>query len=124
MSEYDDEPELAGYVPHDSARPLRSRRTVLAMRAIVIIGLLGFVLPAIATIVSVGKANAQESCRRWVAYEVPGSPGYEARFEVLGPSFIGWECYTSGAFGGDRLIASLGLIPGVPAIPRGTVGSS
>jgi hypothetical protein len=116
MNEHDDEPELAGYQPSDGT-PLRSRRVLVMMRIVVVIGLIGLVLPTIVTTVSVGTRTAQASCAIWVAYESPSSPGYEARFEAFGPGGLGWECYTVGAFGGDRHVASLGLIPGTPRLP-------
>jgi hypothetical protein len=114
---HDDEPELAGYEPGDG-RPLRSPRLLLAMRVIVIVGVVGLVLPGILTTLHVAAVSAQEACRRWVAYASPEAPGSSARFELFGAGGIGWECYTRGAFGGDTHVASLGLIPGPPTLPR------
>lgn len=116
MSSYDEEPELAGHVPSDD-RPLRSRRSLVVMRVVVILGLVALILPGIVTTISVGSRTAQASCAIWVAYEEPGAPASSARFEVFGPGTLGWECYTVDAFGGDRHVASLGLIPGTPKIP-------
>lgn len=116
MSSYDDEPELAGHVPSDD-RPLRSRRRLLVLRVVVLVGLVALILPGIVTTVSVGSRTAQASCSIWVAYEEPGALGSEARFEFFGPGVVGWECYTVDAFGGDRHVASLGLIPGTPRLP-------
>jgi hypothetical protein len=114
---HDDEPELAGYDPGDG-RPLRSPHTVLVMRVVVVIGLACLVLPGIITTLSVASTAAKEECRRWVAYESPSSPGSRAQFELFGAGGMGWQCYTSGAFGGDTLVASMGLIPGPPALPN------
>ena len=116
VSMQDDEPELAGYDPGDG-RPLRSRRVLLVMRVVVILGLVALVLPGIITTLMVASNSAQESCRRWVSYEDPTATGSNATFEVLGGHGLGWQCYTQGAFGGDRFVASLGLIPGPPKIP-------
>jgi hypothetical protein len=113
---HEDEPELAGYEPGDG-RPLRSRRTLVAMRIIVVVGLACLVLPGIFTTMSVASNAANEECRQWVAYEDPASPGWDARFELFGDGGIGWQCYTQGAFGGDTHVASMGLIPGPPALP-------
>jgi hypothetical protein len=116
MSDHDDEPELAGYEPTDG-RPLRGR-------VVVVLGLVGLVLPGILTTITVGSRTAQASCAIWVTYEDPGAHGSVARFQVFGPGFVGWECYTTGAFGGDHHVASLGLIPGAPKLPAGTgIGS-
>jgi hypothetical protein len=117
MSMHDDEPELAGYEPGDG-RPLRSPHMLLAMRIVVVLGLVALVLPGIITTFMVASNSAQESCRRWVKYEIPGTSGSAASFELFGAHGTGWQCYTSGAFGGDRFIASLGLIPGPPKLPR------
>jgi hypothetical protein len=116
MSAHDDEPELAGHEPADD-RPLRSRRTLVMMRVVVILGLVALILPGIVTTVSVGTRTAEASCAIWVAYQEPGAPSSDARFEVFGPGTLGWECYTVDAFGGDKHVASLGLIPGTPDIP-------
>jgi hypothetical protein len=112
----DDEPELAGYDPGDD-RPLRSRRMVITLRIVVIVGLVALVLPGIITTMMVGANSAEESCQRWVDYEDPTSPGSHATFELLGAHGLGWQCYTQGAFGGDSFVASLGIIPGQPNIP-------
>jgi hypothetical protein len=123
VSMEDDEPELAGYVPSDG-RPLRSRRGLMVMRVLVVIGLLALVLPGVITTFSVASETAREGCKLWVAYADPSSPGSNAVFEVFGGHGIGWQCYTRGAFGGDRFIASLGFIPGRPDIPTQPVISS
>jgi hypothetical protein len=70
--------------------------------------------------VSVASATASRSCAIWVHYVAPDAPGSSARFELFGPGGIGWECYSVGAFGGDRHIVSLGLIPGGPRLPAHT----
>ena len=112
----DEHPELNGYEPGDG-KPLRSKRTVLMMRVVVVLALVGLVLPGIVTTFSVAASSAQSACGVWVAYSVAGQSGADARFEVFGPGGIGWECYSDGAFGGDEHIASLGLIPGPPRLP-------
>jgi len=110
-----DEPELAGYDPGDG-RPLRSPRLVMVMRVVIVIGIAGLVLPGVITTVSVAGATAHEACVAWVAYEAPDATGAFARFELFGPGGPGWQCYTVGAFGGDRNVASLGLIPISPKL--------
>jgi hypothetical protein len=120
MDEHEDEPELAGYVPHDE-RPLHSRRRTLIFRVVVIIGVLSLILPGFVTSLSVASATANRSCAIWVHYAAPDAAGSEARFEVFGPGGIGWECYSVGAFGGDRHVVSLGLIPGEPRLPVHTL---
>lgn len=117
MSEENEHPELAGYEPGDG-RPLRSPRLVLVMRFVVIVGIACLVLPGVFTTVSVASSTAEAACIAWVAYEAPEARGASARFEIFGPGGIGWECYTIGAFGGDRHVASLGLIPMSPKLSR------
>jgi hypothetical protein len=116
MSLSDDNPELAGYEPTGD-RPLRGRRMRVITRVVVVLGLVALILPGIMTTVSVGARTAQASCAIWVAYEEPGAVGASATFEFFGEGGIGWECYSVGAFGGDRHVASLGLIPGTPELP-------
>jgi hypothetical protein len=118
---YDDEPELAGYVPTEGAPRLRQMRLVL--RIVVVVGITALVLPGILTTMSVAAATAQEACAAWVVYEAPEASGASARFELFGVGGPGWECYTVGAFGGDRRVASLGLIPISPRlspVPKGS----
>jgi hypothetical protein len=120
MSMHDDEPELAGYEPGDGT-PLRSRRMMLTMRIVVVLGLVAFVLPGIITTLVVAANAAQESCRRWVGYEDSGSEANaSASFELFGQGGPGWQCYATGGFGGEKYIAPLGLIPGAPVFPRQT----
>jgi hypothetical protein len=119
VSDYD-EPELAGYEPGDG-RPLRGRRVIMMVRVVVVLGIIGLVLPGLITTVSVGAATAEEACAAWVAYEAPDSKRSNAVFELFGAGGPGWQCYSVGAFGGDRNVASLGLIPVSPklaSIPR------
>jgi hypothetical protein len=118
MDEHEDEPELAGYVPQDE-RPLHGKRRTLIFRFVVLVGVASLVLPGIVTSASVASATANRSCAIWVHYAAPDAAGSEARFEIFGPGGIGWECYSVGAFGGDRHIVSLGLLPGMVDIPHG-----
>ncbi|WP_165065289.1 hypothetical protein [Marisediminicola senii] len=112
----DDHPELAGYEPGDG-RPLRSRRLLIMMRVIVIVGIVALVLPGIVTIVTVGSSTASRACALWVERLEPGATGSSARFELFGPGGVGWQCYTTGLFGGDVLVASLGPIPSGARLP-------
>lgn len=124
MSFYEDEqPELVGYVPTDG-RPLRSRRLLIAMRIVVVVGVVGLVLPGVIGEVMLNFRDAAESCKRWVSYEHPGDQS-SASFELFGANGSGWQCYTaSDSFGGSQFVASLGWIPGPPAIPaRGGVNA-
>ena len=117
MSDWDDEPELAGYEP-TRGRPLRSRRLVITMRVVVVVGILCLVLPQVITTVTVASSTAQEACLAWVRYEAPQATGASATFELFGANGMGWQCYTVGAFGGDKHVASLGLIPVSPKLSR------
>ncbi|CAN5311619.1 hypothetical protein BH09ACT6_BH09ACT6_25770 [soil metagenome] len=122
MTDYFDEPELAGYEPHE--RPLRSVRTVRLMRAAVLVGIAVLVLPGILTTYSLAKATAEAACATNVAYRSPSAHGSKAKFELFGPGGIGWQCYTVGAYGGDKKpIAPLGLIPSFPSQLKPGVGT-
>ena len=112
----DDHPELTGYEPGD-ARPLRSPRVLWAMRALVTLGILALILPGFATIASVSSATASRACAAWVEYETSDATGFSVRFELFGPGGAGWQCYSVGAFGGDRRVASLGIIPSGARLP-------
>jgi hypothetical protein len=116
--DYDDEPELAGYEPHE--KPLRNPHLVTVMRVVVVIGLVGLILPGL--LVAAGTANrtALDSCAAYTAYYAPEAVSFSTRFELFSVAGIGWNCYAV-VFGGDEvLLASLGLIPGgarLPSVP-------
>ncbi|RFA11580.1 hypothetical protein B7R21_12860 [Subtercola boreus] len=114
MTDYDDEPELAGYEPHGD-RPLRSARRLHVMRAVVVLGIVALVLPGILTTYSLAKATAGAACAANVSYRVPSATGSAVRFEIFSAVGAGWVCYSVGAYGGDRKpVAALGLIPSYP----------
>jgi hypothetical protein len=118
----DDEPELAGYQPHE--RPLRGARFVIVLRVAVVLGLIGLVLPGI--LVTLGTANrtALNTCAAYTAYYAPEAVSFSTRFELFSPAGTGWNCYAV-EFGGDEiLIASLGLIPGGARLPSAPVENS
>ena len=115
MTYEDDEPELAGYLP-SAGPPLRSPRLILTMRIVVIVGIACLVLPGVLTTMNVAAGTAQEACGAWVHYEAPEATGASPRFEFFGPGGVGWQCYSVGAFGGDRNVAFLGLIPVSPRL--------
>jgi hypothetical protein len=118
----DDEPELAGYQPHE--RPMRGAGFVVALRVAVVLGVLGLVLPGI--LIAMGTANrtALVTCATYTAYYAPEAVSFSTRFELVSPAGIGWNCYAV-EFGGDEiLIASLGLIPGGARLPSAPLESS
>jgi hypothetical protein len=112
----DEHPELLGYEPGDG-RPLRSPYVLRTMRVLVIVGVVALVLPGVVTTITVGTATANSACRAWVDRLKPEATSSSARFEFFGPGGIGWQCYSVGAFGGDELIASLGVIPSGARLP-------
>ncbi len=111
----DDEPELAGYQPHE--RPLRGRRTQLVMRGVVMLGLVALVLPGILVTVGTAQRTANTTCAIYTAYYAPEAVEAEARFELISPAGIGWNCYARSFGGAEILSAGLGLIPGGARLP-------
>ena len=110
----DEEPELAGYVPTEGVP--RRRRMRFVLRIVVVVGIACLVLPGMLTTLSVASSTAQEACNAWVRYEAPEATRASARFELFGAGGPGWQCYTVGAFGGEKNVASLGLIPISPKL--------
>lgn len=122
MNDDDDEPELAGYEPHEA--PLRGRQFRLVLRIAVVLGLVGLVLPGI--LVTLGTANrtALRTCAAYTEFYAPDAVAFSTRFELISPAGMGWNCYAV-VFGGDEvLIASLGLIPGGARLPSAPVEQS
>ena len=118
----DDEPELAGYEPHE--RPLRSARLQLVMRVTVVLGLIALVLPCI--LVTVGTANrtAIRACAIYAAYYAPESITSDVRFELVSDAGTGWNCYVRNFDGTEVLLTHLGLIPGAVTVPSGPIEST
>ncbi len=101
------------------------RRVRFVLRIVVVVGIACLVLPGVLTTMSVAAATATEACSAWVAYEAPEATGASARFELFGVGGPGWACYTVGAFGGEKRVASLGLIPISPKLsPVPTSGAN
>jgi hypothetical protein len=111
----DDEPELAGYEPHD--RPLRSPHLVTAMRVVVVLGLIGLLLPGILVTISTANNTAQRTCAVYAAYYAPEAVRSGARFELVSAAGAGWNCYAVEYEGTEVLVQALGLIPGGPRLP-------
>lgn len=111
----DDEPELAGYQPHEA--PLRGRRFRWMLRIAVTLGLIGLVLPGILVALGTAARTATVSCGAYTAFYAPEATSYRVRFELVSPSGMGWNCYAV-SFGDDEiLIAPLGVIPGGARLP-------
>lgn len=120
--ELDDEPELAGYEPHE--RPLRGRRFMVVMRVVVVLGLVGLILPGILVTASTANRTAATSCAMAAAFYAPESTSSEARFELFGATGPGWNCYAQQFGGTETLVATLGLIPGGITLPSGPLERS
>ena len=115
--EYDDEPELAGYQPLDRERPLRSPHLLTVMRVVVVVGLIGLLLPGILVTASTASATAHRTCSIYTAYYAPEAVGFSARFELVSPAGMGWNCYALEFGGEELLVRSMGLIPGGARLP-------
>jgi hypothetical protein len=105
-------PELSGYEPNDSARPLRGRRMVLLTRIVVVLGLVALIVPGILTTLSIASATAARACGQAVARYYPLSEDIDARFEFAGPGGLGWQCYAIDQNERATFVLPLGIIPG------------
>jgi hypothetical protein len=109
-------PELAEYDP-DESRPTRSATRTRVMRVMVVLGLAGLLLPGVLVTISTQVSTADAACRIVVAASAPESVGSVARFELAGAEGPGWYCYAERFGGGEILLRSLGLIPGLSGEP-------
>jgi hypothetical protein len=105
-------PELSGYEPNDSDRPLRGRRMVLLLRIVVVLGLVALVVPGILTSLSIASATAARACTQAVARYYPFAEGIDARFDLAGPGGFGWQCYAIDQNERSTFVLPLGIIPG------------
>ncbi|MGZ0211578.1 MAG: hypothetical protein ACKVI4_03800 [Actinomycetales bacterium] len=118
MSNFEENPELAGYEPHGE-RPLRSRAFVWVMRVVVVLGLIGLVVPGIVSAMGTANNTANRTCAVYTEYLAPQAVSYDIRFELSGDGEPGWKCYAVAFNGNETLLRSLGLIPGPAIIPTG-----
>jgi hypothetical protein len=107
-----DHPELSGYVPNDSTRPLRGRRMALLTRVVVVLGLIALVVPGILTSLSIATATAARACSQAVARYYPLAEAADARFDLAGPGGFGWQCYAIDQNERATFVLPLGIIPG------------
>lgn len=110
--------------PGDSSideRPLYSQRRKRFLRAIVLVAVAAMMLPIVASLYTVSAASAARACIIATVNEAPDATGTSVPFQIFGPGVIGWECYATGTFGGDRHIISLGLLPSLVSLPTGGV---
>lgn len=111
-------PELAIHDDDDST-PLHSNRRRRITQIIVLLCIIGLVLPTILTTMGVASSTAQRACNITVASYVPDAGGARAAFELFGAGGPGWQCYSVNLSGGERHLAPLGLLPGVPRLVSG-----
>lgn len=116
----DEHPELDGYEPFERS-PMRSLRSRRLIRGAALLGIALLVLPIVASQASVAAGSATHWCGVWVNYEINEPARPDARFEVFGPGFLGWECYASGMIDGEQYVGYLGIIPGPPNLDDGRV---
>jgi hypothetical protein len=108
MTYDDDPPELREYVPSDG-RPLRHPVTVRVMRATIVVGILGLIVPGVVATIALQARTATVLCER-ATRDLEAAP--IVRFELTGPAGPSWYCYARGFGGQEMLLGSLGLIPG------------
>jgi hypothetical protein len=119
MSEF--HPELSGYEPTDSSRPLRGRRMMLLMRVTVLLGLVALIVPGVLTTWSIASATAARSCAAAVSRYYPAAAGLDARFELAGAGGFGWQCYAVDLNERQTFVLPLGIIPGPFRPPASSV---
>lgn len=107
-------PELANYEPHE--RPIRSPRTLLFMRVLVIVAIAALVLPGVITTYTFAQSSAQNACAVWVNHEIAQQHTSFAKFQGFA-----WQCYAVTA-DGTTIVTSLGLLPGLNAEQAREVG--
>jgi hypothetical protein len=100
----------------DDDRPLRSRRRLMAMRVLGLVGLGGLVLPGVLVTVSVASRTADRACAIYVSRDAIRATAPDARFEVGGTNGLGWNCYAQQFDGSDVLVEEMGPIPAMPAL--------
>ncbi len=100
-------------------RPLYGPRRKRIMRVLVFITAGAMLLPLLAGVYSSAARAAAQACMIATMRVAPDATGASASFQLFGPGVIGWECYATGTFGGDRHIISLGLLPGLVTLPTG-----
>lgn len=100
---------------------MRSRRRQRLIQFAAVVGIALLVLPLVISQQRIAERSAQRWCQIWVDYEVLEPSRADARFQVFGPSVVGWECYADLVVGDDQYLGPLGIIPGPPNLRDGRV---
>ncbi len=116
---YDDEPELAGYVPREEGS-VRHPLTLTVMRVVIVIGVIALVLPGMIYTIGVQMQTADAACRIVVKSGDRQAVGAIARFQAWGGNGPGWYCYAKDFDGSETMLRALGIIPGLQYQPSGT----
>jgi hypothetical protein len=109
-------PELSGSDSDDDRRPLRSKRMRVAMRVVVVLGVLSLVLPGIITTLHLARITADNACVVAVARYYPTAVAHDARFELSGAGGFGWQCYAIDRNERETFVIHLGIIPAAPGL--------
>lgn len=115
-----DHPELDGYEPHGE-KPIRSKRTQRLIQLAALVGIALLILPLVISQARIAESSAQRWCAVWLNYEISEPATPVARFELFGPSVLGWECYANTVIGDEQYLGPLGIIPGPPNLEDGRV---
>ena len=116
---YDDEPELAGYVPREG-RSVRHPVTARLIRVVIVIGVVALVLPGAISTILIQIQTADAACRIVVRAGDAQAVAAIARFQLGGGNGPGWYCYAKSFDGSELMLRALGLIPGLSYQPSGT----
>lgn len=109
-------PELSDEWGDEQGGPSRFNKRARMMKIVGLIALVSLVLPGVLVTWSTSRATANAACGIAVAYYAPTSSRWEARFDLLPPTNLGWNCYSYTADGIVLRVAHLGIIPGVPVL--------
>lgn len=113
---FDDEPELAGYVPIERTSLYRQRRQ-RAMRILVVVAVAALVVPGVLSTASLAHSTAAHTCAIYVGRYQPRAVSPAVHFDVFGPRGPGWDCYSVDTAGNETFLILLGLIPSAPLPP-------
>jgi len=113
-------PELSGDWDDEPGVPSRMNRRARVMKIVGIIALVSMVLPGVLVTWSTSRATANAACALAVAYFAPSAGRWQADFDIVPPSKIGWNCYAYTDDGFRLLVAPLGIIPGAPTLQPST----
>ena len=113
-------PDLSDEWDDEPTGPSGFQKRARMMKIIGIVALVSMVLPGVLVTWTTSRATANAACQIAVNYYAPSAPRWQARFDVVPLTIVGWNCYAYTDDGFVLRVANVGIIPGAPTLRPAT----